>query len=90
MKICNFQHKIYYNLACVGDTAQMHVRNRGFSGSANLMVSNFAQTTPVAIVTKTYQILTENCFNRSHDFAHMHKLIYGYYHSAVRYDAIHS
>jgi len=39
MKICDFQPKIYYNLACVGDTAQMHARNRGFSGSANLMVS---------------------------------------------------
>jgi len=38
-KICDFQHKIYYNLACVGDTAQMHAHNRGFSGSANLMVS---------------------------------------------------
>jgi len=38
-KICDFQHKIYYNLACVADTAQTHARNRGFSGSANLMVS---------------------------------------------------
>ena len=38
-KICNFQHKISYNLACEGDTAQMLARNRGFSGSANLMVS---------------------------------------------------
>jgi len=26
-KIIDFQHKIYYNLACVGDTAQMHARN---------------------------------------------------------------
>jgi len=68
----------------------MHARNRVFSGSANLMGSNFAQTTPVAIVTKTYRILTENCFNRLHDFAHAHKLIYGYYHSAVRYDIIDS
>jgi len=68
----------------------MHARNRVFSGSANLMVSNFAQTTPVAIVTKTYRILTENCFNRLHDFTHAHKLIYGYYHSAVRYDIIDS
>jgi len=38
-KICDFQHIINYNLACVGDTAQMHARNRGFSGSTNLMVS---------------------------------------------------
>jgi len=35
-KICDFQHKIYYNLACVGDTAQI---NRGLSRSANYMVS---------------------------------------------------
>ena len=27
-KVCDFQHKIYYNLACVGETAQMHARNR--------------------------------------------------------------
>jgi len=33
-KICDFQHKIYYNLVRVEDTAQMHARNRGFSGSA--------------------------------------------------------
>ena len=39
-KICDFQHKIGYNLACEGDTAQMLARNRGFSGSANLMVSD--------------------------------------------------
>ena len=31
--ICDFQHKSYYNLA------QMHARNRGFSGSADLTVS---------------------------------------------------
>jgi len=29
-KICDFQHNIYYNLACVGDTAQMHARNGVF------------------------------------------------------------
>jgi len=38
-KIFNFQHRIGYNLACVRDTAQMLAPNRGFSGSANLMVS---------------------------------------------------
>jgi len=37
-KICDFQHKIGYNLACTGDTAQVFARSRGFSGSANLMV----------------------------------------------------
>ena len=42
----------------------MHAHNRGFSGSANLMVSvKLSQTTPVAIVMKTYRILTENCYN---------------------------
>ena len=34
-KICDFKHKIGYNLACEGDTAQMLARNKGFSGSAN-------------------------------------------------------
>jgi len=38
-KICDFQHKIYYNLVFVGDTAQMHARNKAFSRWANLMVS---------------------------------------------------
>jgi len=38
-KICDFQQKIYNNLACVRDTAEMHARNRGFSRWANLMVS---------------------------------------------------
>ena len=38
-KICDFQYKIGYNLACARDTAQMLARNSGFSGSANLMVS---------------------------------------------------
>ena len=39
-KICDFKHKIGYNLACEGDTAQMLARNKGFSGSANFMVSD--------------------------------------------------
>jgi len=38
-KICDFQHKIGYNSACAGDTPQMLAPTRGFSGSANLMVS---------------------------------------------------
>jgi len=38
-KICDFQHKIGYNLVRAGGTAQMLARSRGFSGSANLMVS---------------------------------------------------
>jgi len=38
-KICDFQHKNGYNSPCVGDTPQMLAPTRGFSGSANLMVS---------------------------------------------------
>jgi len=85
-KICDFQHKIYYILACVGDTAQMHARNRGFSGSANLMVSvKLCSDDPCCHGNENLPN-----FNRSRDFAHAHKLIYGYYHSAVRYDVMDS
>jgi len=38
-KICDFQQKIGYNSACTGDTPQMLAPTRGYSGSANLMVS---------------------------------------------------
>jgi len=38
-KICDFQHKIGYNSAYAGDTPLMLAPTRGFSGSANLMVS---------------------------------------------------
>jgi len=34
-KICDFKHKIGYNLACAAGTAQMLARSKGFSGSAN-------------------------------------------------------
>jgi len=37
-KMCDFQHKIGHNSACAGDTPQLLAPNRGFSGSANLMV----------------------------------------------------
>jgi len=37
-KICDFQQKICYKSACAGDTPQI-APTRGFSGSANLMVS---------------------------------------------------
>jgi len=39
MKICDFQQKIDYNSASAGDTPQMFAPTRGFSVSANLMVS---------------------------------------------------
>ena len=38
-KSCDFQHKIGYNSACAGDTPKVLAPTRGFSGSANLMVS---------------------------------------------------
>jgi len=38
-KICDFQHKISYNLACAGDTPQILAPTTGFWGSANLLVS---------------------------------------------------
>ena len=38
-KICDFQHKIRYNSAYAGDMPQLLAATRGFSGSANLMVS---------------------------------------------------
>jgi len=34
-KICDFRHKIGYNLACAGDTPQILAPTRGFLGSAN-------------------------------------------------------
>ena len=90
-KICDFQHKIYYNLACVGDTAQMHARNRGFSRSANLMVSvKLCSDDPCWHGNENLPNFYRKLLNRSRDFAHAHKLIYGYYHSAVRYDVIDS
>ena len=38
-KICDFRHKIDYNLAWAGNTSRILSRSKGFSGSANLMVS---------------------------------------------------
>ena len=60
-KICDFKHKIGYNLPCAGVTAQMLARSRVFQDRPiKWCQSNFAQTTPVAMVTKMYRILTEN------------------------------
>jgi len=38
-KICDFQQKICYSSASAGDTPHILAPTRGFSGSANLMVS---------------------------------------------------
>jgi len=38
-KICDFQHKIGYNLACAGGTSSILARSREFSGPANSIMS---------------------------------------------------
>ena len=59
-KICDFQYKIGDNLPCAGGTALMLACSRGFQDRPiKRCQSNFAQTTPVAMVTKIYQILTK-------------------------------
>jgi len=62
MKICDFQHKIGYNLHCAGDTSRILAHSQGFSGSANLM-ANFGQTTSVAMVTKNWEFYQKTCHN---------------------------
>jgi len=60
-KICDFQHKIGYNSACAGDTPQMLARTRGFSGSANLMVSvELCSDDPCCYGNEKLGILPEN------------------------------
>ena len=50
-KICDFQHKIGYNLACAADTSRrLHLLLGDFRDLSILCY--FAQTTPVAMVTK--------------------------------------
>jgi len=52
-KMCEFQHKIGYNSACIRHTTQIPSPVRGYSESAHLRVSdNFVQTDPVAMVTQ--------------------------------------
>ena len=63
-KICDFKHKIGYNSACAGDTPQMIVPARGFSGSANLMVSaKLCSDDPCAMVTKNWEFYQQICHN---------------------------
>ena len=38
-QFCDFQQQKGYNSACAGDTLQIIAPTRGFSGSANVMVS---------------------------------------------------
>jgi len=58
-KICDFQHKIGYNLACAGDTPRILARSRGFSGSANLMVSvKLCSDDPCCHGNENFEILT--------------------------------
>ena len=61
-KICDFQHKIRYNigLSCAADTSQMLARSRGISGSANLMVSvKHCTDDPCCHGDENFEILTE-------------------------------
>jgi len=60
-KICDFQQKIGYNSACAADTPQMLAHTRGFSGSANLMVSvELCSDDPCCHGNEKLGILSEN------------------------------
>jgi len=60
-EICDFQHKINYNSACAGDTLKMLASVRGFSGSANLMVSvKLCSDDPCCHGNEKFRILPEN------------------------------
>jgi len=52
-KICKFQRKNGYNSDCIRHITQIPAPLRGYSESAHSRVSDeFAQTDPVAMVTK--------------------------------------
>jgi len=60
-KICDFQQKIGYNSACVADTPQILAHTRGFSRSANLMVSvKLCSDDPCCHGNENLKILTKN------------------------------
>ena len=60
-KIWDFQHKIGYNSACAGDTPQMLTPTRGFSRSADLMVSvELCSDDPCCYGNEKLGILREN------------------------------
>ena len=63
--ICDFQHKIDYNTACTGDTSQIFAPTRGFSVSADLMVSvKLCTDDPaVAMLTKNWEFYQKICHN---------------------------
>jgi len=59
-KICDFQHKIGYNSACAGNTPQILAPTRGFSGTANLMVSfKLCSDDPCCHGNEKWEILSE-------------------------------
>jgi len=61
MKICDFQDKMSYNLACAGETSRMLALTRRFSESANLMVSvKYCSDDPCCHGNENFEILTEN------------------------------
>jgi len=60
-KICDLQHKNGYNSACAGDTPHIFAPTRGFSGSANLMVSvKLCSDDPCCYGNEKLGILPEN------------------------------
>jgi len=63
-KICKFQHKYSYNSGCVSHITQIPAPLRGYSESAHLRVSDeFAQTDPVAMVTKNHKFQHKMGYN---------------------------
>jgi len=63
-KIWDFQLKIGYNSACAGDKPQMLTPTRGFSRSADLMMSvKLCSDDPVAMVTKNWEFYHNICHN---------------------------
>ena len=60
-KICDFQHKIGFNLACAADTSRCLLLLGDFRDLSILCY--FAQTTPVAMVTKNWEIYQKICHN---------------------------
>ena len=64
-KICKFQHKNGYNSGCVRHMSQISASVWGYSESAQLKASDeFAQTQPVAMVTKNCEFDTKLAITR--------------------------
>ena len=63
-KICKFQHKNGYNSGCTKHITQIPAPIRGYSELTHSRVSDkFAQTDPVAMVTKNRKFQHKNGYN---------------------------